>query len=158
MHFSIKTIFNPDLTKPAQKVIFCRKTKKLLHPCLSFNDTPLKNSISQKHFGLTLDVKLNFLEHIKNITQKIGKATGLLCRFQPILPRLSQLTIYKRFIRSHLDFPDVIYNQACKYSFWKTRIYSIQCLPGNNRSNKTNIIRKSLLRVRVTISKIETLV
>ena len=38
-----KMIFNPDLTKQAQEVIFSRKTKKMLHPCLSFNDIPLKN-------------------------------------------------------------------------------------------------------------------
>ena len=64
--FQWKMIFNPDLTKQAQEVIFSRKTKKLLHPCLSFNDIPLKNSISQKHLRLTLDVKLNFFEHIEN--------------------------------------------------------------------------------------------
>ena len=80
-------IFNPDLTKQAQEMIFSRETTKLLHPCLSFNDVSLKNSISQKHLGLTLEVKLNFVGHIKNITQKISKRIGLLRRFQPILPR-----------------------------------------------------------------------
>ena len=71
--FQWKKIFNPDLTKQVQELIFSRKTKKLLHLCLSFNDIPLKNSISQNHLVLTLDVKLNFVEHIKNITQKISK-------------------------------------------------------------------------------------
>ena len=118
-------IFNPDLTKQAQEVIFSRKTKKLLHPCLSFNDIPLKNSISQKHLGLTLDVKLNFVEHIKNITQKISKTMGLLRRFQPILPRSSLLTIYKTFIRSQLDFADAIYDQACNSSFHE-KLESVQ--------------------------------
>ena len=110
-------IFNPDLTRQAQEVIFSRKTKKLFHPCLSFNDIPLKNSISHKHLGLTLDVKLNFVEQIKNITQNISKTMGLLRRFQPILPRSSLLTIYKTFIRSQLDFADVIYDQAYNSSF-----------------------------------------
>ena len=32
--FQWKIIFNPDLTKQAQEVIFSWKTKKLLHPCL----------------------------------------------------------------------------------------------------------------------------
>ena len=110
-------IFNPDLTKQAQEVIISRKTKKMLHPCLLFNDIPLKNSISQKRFGLTLDVKLNFVEHIKNITQKTSKTMGLLRRFQPILPRSSLLTIYKTFIRSQLDFANVVYDQACNSHF-----------------------------------------
>ena len=118
-------IFNPDLTKQAQEVIFSRKTKKLLHPCLSFNDIPLKNSISQQNLGLTLDVNLNFVKHIKNITQKISKTMGLLRRFQPIFPRSSLLTIYKTFIRSQLDFADVIYDQACNSSFHE-KLGSIQ--------------------------------
>ena len=69
-------IFNPDLTKQAQEVIFSGKTEKLLHPCLSLNDISLKNSISQIHLGLTLDAKLNFAEHIKNIKQKISNKNG----------------------------------------------------------------------------------
>ena len=57
-------IFNPDLTKQAQE----------LYPYLSFNGIPLKNSRSLRHLGLTtLEVKLNFVEHLKNVTEKISK-------------------------------------------------------------------------------------
>ena len=42
---------------------------------------------------------------------------GLLRRFQPILLRSSLLAIYKTFIRSQLDFADVIYDQAYNSSF-----------------------------------------
>ena len=42
---------------------------------------------------------------------------GLLRIFQPILPRSFLLTIHKAFIRSQLDFADVIYDQACNSSF-----------------------------------------
>ena len=50
----------------------------------------------------------------------------LLCRFQPILPRSSLLTIYKTFIRSQLYFADVIYDQPCNSSFHE-KLESIQC-------------------------------
>ena len=92
--FQCKMIFNPDLTKQAQEVIFSRKTKKLLHPCLSLNYIPLKNSISQEHLGLTLVVKLNFIEYIKNTTQKFSKTMDLLRIFQSILLRSFLLTDY----------------------------------------------------------------
>ena len=69
--FQWKMIFDPDLTKQAQEVLFSRKTKKLLHLSLSFNNIPLKNSVSQKHLGLKLDVKLNFVEHIKISLKKL---------------------------------------------------------------------------------------
>ena len=80
-------IFNPDLSKQAQKLIFRRKIKKLLNPILLFNNIPLSNSLFQKHLGLTLDIKLNFSEHIKkyyqkiHITKKINKTMGLLRKF-----------------------------------------------------------------------------
>ena len=45
--FLWKMIFNPDLTNQAQELIFSRKTKKLVHPCLLFNDILLTLSIPQ---------------------------------------------------------------------------------------------------------------
>ena len=43
------------------------------------------------------------------MTQKISKTMSLLRRFEPILPRLSLLNMYKTFIRSDVD---IIYEQA----------------------------------------------
>ena len=71
--FQWKMVFNPDLSKQAQEVIFSRKIKKLLHPTLLFNNIPLSNSLFQKHHGLTLDVKLNISEHIKVLPKKLIK-------------------------------------------------------------------------------------
>ena len=94
-NFQWNTIFNPDLSKQAQKLIFNIKLKKLLHPTLLFNNIPLSNSVFQKPLGLTLEIKLNFWEHIKIITKKKGKTMGLLRKFQQVLPRSSLLTLYK---------------------------------------------------------------
>ena len=110
-------IFNPDLSKQAQEVIFSRKIKKLLRPTLLFNNAPLSNSLFQKHLGLTLDIKLSLSEHIKSITKKFNKTMGLLRKFQQILPRSSLLTIYKTFIRSRLDYADIICDEAYKSTF-----------------------------------------
>ena len=72
--FQWKMIFNPDLSKQVQEVIFSRETKKLLHPNLLFNNIiPLCKSLFQKRFGLTLDINLIFSEHIKRIIKKIVK-------------------------------------------------------------------------------------
>ena len=65
--------FSHDLSKQAQKVLFSRKIKKLLHPTLFYNNIPLSNSLFQKHLGLTSDTKLNFSEHRKSITKKVVK-------------------------------------------------------------------------------------
>ena len=57
--FQWKMTFNPDLNEQAQEVVFSRKSKKLLHPPLSFNNIALKNIISQKHLRLALEVQVN---------------------------------------------------------------------------------------------------
>ena len=38
------------------------------------------------------------------------KGIGLLRKLQSILPRTSLLTIYKLFIRPHLDYGDIVYD------------------------------------------------
>ena len=50
---------------------------------------------------------------------------GLLRQFQQILPRLSLLFIYKNFIRSRLDYVDIIYDQAYNSAF-HDKLESIQ--------------------------------
>ena len=56
---------------------------------------------------------------------KVSKTIGLLHKLQEILPRLSLITIYKPFIRSHLGYRDIIYDQAYNVSFHQ-KIDSIQ--------------------------------
>ena len=42
---------------------------------------------------------------------KFSKTIGLLQKLQKILPRPHLITIYTSFIRSHLDYGDIIYDQ-----------------------------------------------
>ena len=48
---------------------------------------------------------------------KANKGTGIIKRLSHILPRKSLITIYKSFIRPHLDYCDVIYDQPNNESF-----------------------------------------
>ena len=116
--FQWKMSFNPDPNKQAQEVIFSRKLKKFCHPCLRFSNNNVSQASSQKHLGLTLDNRLTFDEHLTNVSNKISKTIGLLRKLQSILPRPALLyTIYKCFIRPHLDYDDIIYDQAYNLSF-----------------------------------------
>ena len=103
-----KIIFNPDISKQAQEVIFSRKTKKISHPTTTFNTVPVARTSCQKHIRLHLDEKLNFNQHINIKISKASKRIGIIKRISHILPRKSLLTIYKYFIRPHLDYCDVI--------------------------------------------------
>ena len=110
--------FNPDPSKEAQEVIFSRKIKKPNHPELIFNNI-LVNQISyQRHLGMFLDNKLIFGDYLKYITNKDNKSIGLLRKLQMILLRRSLVLIYKSFIRSHLDYGDIVFDQAFNKSFY----------------------------------------
>ena len=56
---------------------------------------------------------------------KVNRTIGLLRKFQQVSPRPSLINIYKVFIRPHLDYGDVIFDQAFNNSFHQT-LESIQ--------------------------------
>ena len=100
--------FSPDLSKQAQEVILDGKIKKLLHPILLFNNILLKNGLFQKHLGLTLDIKLNFSEYIKNknITKKkkrkkknYGSFTQISTNFAKVISSHYIQNFYKKSVR-----------------------------------------------------------
>ena len=109
--------FNPDPSKQAQEVIFNRKLNKDYHPPVAFNNNNVPETDSQKHLGIILDNRLSFANHLKMILNKVNKTVGLLCKLHNILRRPALLTIYKSFIRTHLDYGDIIYDQAYSTSF-----------------------------------------
>ena len=146
--FQWKMSFNPNPSKQAQEVIFSRKIQKTCHPTVCFKNKLVKQVPSQKHLGLILDNKLNFQEHLKNILNKVNKTIGLLRKLQSILPREPLLTIYKSFVRPHLDYRDVIYDQHYNNSF-RQKLESIQynavlALTGAIRGSSREILYQEL--------------
>ena len=120
-----KMNFNPDLSKQAQEVIFSRKPVKVSHPSITFNTAPVARTPCQKHLGLYLDEKLNFHDHINAKILKANQGIEIIKRLLNALFRESVLTIYKSFIRPHLDYCDIIYDQPNNESFC-TKIEHIQ--------------------------------
>ena len=117
--------FNPDLSRQAEQGIFSRKTVKVSHPSITCNNVPIAHTTCQKHLGLYLDEKLSFYDHINAKISKANKGIGIIKRLSNTLPRKSLLTIYKSFIRPHLDYCDIIYDQPNNESFC-TKIEHIQ--------------------------------
>ena len=73
-------IFNPELFKQAQEVMFSRKTNKISHPTTAFNTVPVARTSFQKHLGLHLHEKLNFSQHINIKILKANKGIGIIKR------------------------------------------------------------------------------
>ena len=66
-----------------------------------------------------------FDEHLNQKISKANKGISTIKRLRNYLPRNSLLTIYKSFIRPHLDYGDVIYDQPNNESF-NQKIESVQ--------------------------------
>ena len=62
---------------------------------------------------------------MKISTKKVNKTVALLRKFQNIRPRSALLAIYKCFVRTHLDYGFIIYDQALNNSLHQT-IESLQ--------------------------------
>ena len=68
---------------------------------------------------------MDFKEHLEIIFEKVSKTIGLLRKRQNLLSRKSLITVYKSFVRPHMDYGDIIYNQAYNASFHR-KLESIQ--------------------------------
>ena len=112
-----KMSFNPDLNKQAQEVVFSRKLNKASQPQITFDNAPVFCANWQKHLGMYLDESLNFNYHIREKMSKAMKGIGIIKKLSKVLPRHSLVTIYKSFVRPHLDYGDIIYDQPNNESF-----------------------------------------
>ena len=115
--FQWKMSFDPEPSKQAQDVTITRKLQKKGYSPLYFNDSSVKETCKQKHIGMLMDFRLDFQEHWKSLVKKVNKTVALLRKFQNILPRSALLTIYKCFVRIHLDYDHIIYDEAFNNSF-----------------------------------------
>ena len=107
-----KMNFNPYTSKQAQEVTFSCKIKFTANRQLVFSNYPVPETSAQKHHGIFFNFKLSFQENFENMLNKIYKTIGLLQKLQNTLTRISLLTIYKSFIKPHLDYGNIIYDQA----------------------------------------------
>ena len=80
--------FNQDPSKQAQEVLFSNKATKTNHTNILFND----NAVQKKHFGLILDEKRTFNDHITSKHTTVNKLARNLRKLYHYMPRDFQRT------------------------------------------------------------------
>ena len=80
-----KMIFNPDVSKQPQNVVFSHKVVTTNHVTLYFNNDSVITENFQRHFGLFLDSKLNLPDHINEKIKKATKGINVIFPFDDIL-------------------------------------------------------------------------
>ena len=114
-----KMSFHTDLSKQAQEMIFSRKSYRVDHPAIIFNNSSVAWAHCQDYLILYLGKKLNFSPHIKEKPSKAYKGIGVIRTLDYVLSRHSLLTIYQSLIRLHLDYGSIIYDQPNNQIFLK---------------------------------------
>ena len=102
-----KMQFNPDANKHAAQVIFSQNP---FHPPVSFNGSLFPISDDHKHLGFFLNRELKFLRHVKEAITKARKGMGVIRFMGKYVTRDVVDQMYKLYVRSHLDYGDVIYH------------------------------------------------
>ena len=94
---NLKISFNPDPTKQSQKdASFSGKFGKSHHPPSKFNKIAVP---IQKYLGFSFDKKLER----KSLKEKV-KGIDVVGNLSQILSRELPVTVYRSFIRPHLDY------------------------------------------------------
>ena len=86
---------------------------------------PIVKENRQKHVGLLLETNLNFLTHINEKIKKANEGISVIKKLNLSLPCSSLIRIYKSFVRPHLDYSDIIYDQPNNASL-SDKIQSVQ--------------------------------
>ena len=86
------------------------------------------------------------MNNLKTIVQKTNKTIGLLRKLQTHFSRAPLITMYKSFIRPHLDYDDMIYDQTFNMTFQQ----KMETIQYNAVLAITGVIRGSLLGKTIT--------
>ena len=107
--------FKPEVTKQAQEVAFSHKSQNVTHPRIYFNNVIWNSSL--KHLGIHLDEKLNFIDHIKERISRASKSIGVIKKLNNTVLKKDLLPLCEFFVRPHLDYGDIIYDQPNNENF-----------------------------------------
>ena len=101
--------FNPLKT---EEMIFSRKLNKPQHSPIHMNQQPISQVSPHKHLGLIFSEDLSWHEHFELIISKARSRINIMRKLKFQLDRKSLQTIYFSFIRPHLEYADVIWDNC----------------------------------------------
>ena len=137
-----KMSFNPDLSKQAVEIVFSHKSHPTVCETLYFSDIPVKKVDDTQHIGMILDSRLNFQKHLEKKLAKSNKGLGMMKQVKKWISNSALEQIYKSYVRTHLDYGDVVYHTAV---LDKTNIFSP--LTSNSTSKKIEKIQTDAARI-----------
>ena len=83
-------------------------------PKIKISGKPIKEVMSAKFLGVTIDNKLSWIPHIDTLYKKLKCATGILNRIMNNIPKNSHKSLYFSLFESHLKYCLTVYGAASK--------------------------------------------
>ena len=85
-------------------MIFRPKGKNEICPTININGSNIQEVDNAKFLGIIIDNKLNWLEHIKCISRKIAKGTGIIIKARKSFETETLLNLYTALIFPHISY------------------------------------------------------
>ena len=70
-------------------------------------------------------LKLTLEEHLQDVFKKVHLTTSLFRKLQNVLSGITLVTIYKAFVRAHLDYGNILYHHAILNNSFHDRLGTI---------------------------------
>jgi hypothetical protein len=104
------------------------KRNKPVPEQVTFSNTDVRVETSVKVLGITVDSKLNFNSHIKDICIKSARQINALRRIAGHLDTATRMTIYRSFILSNFNYCPIIWHYCSLTSAKKLEKLQERCL------------------------------
>ena len=97
------------------QVLIMSRAKQEVKKAVHINSHTIRQAEEIKLLGVILDVNVQFLEHIKQMSTKTSRRIGVLSRLRNLIPTTAKLTIYKTAVMPHFTYCSLVWH-FCKAS------------------------------------------
>ena len=140
MNIYILAIFK---TSKTTIMLISRKIHRINHPALYFNNIPIMEVQTHKHLGVYISDKCDWQAHLEYIQTKAWSRVHLLRSLKFVLDRKSLQTMHFSFIRSILEYADVVWDNCTQQQM--NDLEKIQIEAGPIVSSATKLVTLDLL-------------
>ena len=91
-------------TDKTEFLIFRPPKRKIQRVTLSLNQKTIFESNKIKYLGLILDNKLNWKHHISELSKKLSRSLGIICKIKPYCTRHVLKSLFYSLFNSHLSY------------------------------------------------------
>ena len=93
-------------------LIFDNKVKDFRNINVILDGHQVNASSHAKFLGLTIDDRLNWKQHISEVSKQLSKSNGVINRLKNVLPKKSLLTLYNALVLPHLNYSLLVWGNT----------------------------------------------